>query len=105
MTNPIEFLGTNDVNDRSLFLLDIPSMDAIPAHIELGSRYFACFIDANAQAIPNEIMLSAARVLIRNGAAYVSTWGEGCENVHDIVDEAMLEFDPDPTDESVIMTT
>ncbi len=41
-----------------------------------------------------------AEVLLGSGGVYFCTWGNGCERVHDII-----EVDPDPADDSVVMTT
>jgi hypothetical protein len=46
-----------------------------------------------------------AEVLIASGCVYVCSWGEGCERVHDIVDEVCVGPDPSSDDDSAIMTT
>lgn len=48
-----------------------------------------------------------AEKLIATNCRSVCTWGEDCELLHDIVDEAYLATDPDfnPPDETMVMTT
>jgi hypothetical protein len=105
MTEAIELLRKDEVSDRSLFLLDISLPDEIPTDIKVDSKYFACFLARSATSIPEEALRSAANALLSNGAAFVCTWGGACEKVHDLVDQVSLEYDPDPTDDSVIMPT
>ena len=45
------------------------------------------------------------RKLLDAGAVYVCVWGPDCERVHDIIDEEAVGLDPDPTNDSVVMTT
>ena len=48
------------------------------------------------RAIRKETSLSISRIaelLIRAGCAYVVAWGEGCERVHDIFDENLVELE------------
>jgi uncharacterized membrane-anchored protein len=105
MTGTIELLGRDEVSDRSLFLLDVHSLDSIPKEVKVGSKYFVCFLVCDATAIPQETLRLAATVLLQSGAAFVCTWGDGCEKVHDLMDQVAFEFAPDSTDDSVIMTT
>lgn len=50
-------------------------------------------------------MSHVAEQLIDSGCAYLCAWGPGCERVHDIFDEILVRMDPDPADDSVVMTT
>jgi hypothetical protein len=92
MTEANELPGKDEVSDRSLFLLDIASLDEIPTDIKVGSKYFACFLACNATSIPEEALRAAANALLSNGAAFVCPRGEACEKVHDLVDQVSLEY-------------
>ncbi|MCB9870138.1 MAG: hypothetical protein H6837_09795 [Planctomycetes bacterium] len=52
-----------------------------------------------------ETVSHIAEQVLASGCVYLCAWGPGCERVHDIFDEILVGKDPDPADDSVVMTT
>ncbi len=100
-------IGIDDISERTLMLLTSSTLDAMPADIVVGSRYFVSLIVCDADAIPSEENAKCAQALLRAGCVYFCCWGPGCERVHDIVDgQYLIESGYSVReDESVVMTT
>lgn len=104
-TADIEKISRDDVWERELLLLELPSVDAVPEILHMPSDHFACFLVCDADGVATEFIREAALGLLRSGAVAVSTWGRDSTRVHDIVDDAALILNPFPTARSVVITT
>jgi len=95
-----------ELRNRSLFSLHLEHVQDISHLVDFPSHHFVCLIawDSSKSSV-EEISLLAKR-LLDEGAAYVCTWGEDCERVHDIFDEVLVMRGIDSGKEgNLIMTT
>ena len=90
---PFERLGRTVKPSRTLFFAEFRKADELVATLTFPTKHFVAML---AWDSTNEDVTSISRVaelLIRAGCAYVVAWGEGCERVHDIVDEDLVELE------------
>ena len=113
----VEFIGhgLDDLEDSptDLYLARIPSLAAwrlLPEDDlwrrvveEPGAAGCALFIAGDWRSATSEIR-EFASYCFSHGIFWVSTWGPGCEEAHDLFDWADLEA-KDPSTDSVVMTT
>ncbi len=100
-----EFIGVDDVSDRSLYLLDVPSIADVPPKLDLATRYFVCLIAADSEDTPREKLSALVQNLVASGCAYLAAWGAGCEALHDIADQKIAELSEDNRHLLEVMTT
>jgi hypothetical protein len=107
MSNVIQFIRNDNLTGRDLFFLPLNSSNDIPETIKLSSENFVCFIAWDSQKSSVEEISKLLEIIIKNGAAYICSWGPDCGRVHDIADEIdsypFKEFGS--PEDSVIMTT
>src|SRR5262245_21585380 len=103
----VQRLAHDDVNERDLFLLEVDAdtLDEVPDILGFSSPHFACLLALDGPTFSDAQVHRLAAKLLGNGAAYVCAWGPGCERVHDLIDDAILIFESDPTEDNVILTT
>ncbi|HZI61482.1 MAG TPA: hypothetical protein VFD62_12250 [Pyrinomonadaceae bacterium] len=99
-----ELIGRNDVTERDLFFLSLPSVLDVPGKLNLPSKYFGVLLVCDARNLEDALVVNLARSLIAQGMRYFCSWGNDCERVHDLLDSVIVEDHPDETDESVIIT-
>jgi hypothetical protein len=89
---------------RELVLVEADSPEQLEVWPDLPSVHFICLVvwDAPQQS---DVLLNFARKLLDAGAVYVCAFGEGCERVHDAVDEVVVTGNREPDANHVIMTT
>ncbi len=96
--------GDEGRSGRELILVEADSTEELGQWPVLSSSHFICLVVWDAP--PNsDVVLRVARTLVESGAVYVCTFGEGCERVHDAVDEVIMTGEREPDDEHVIPTT
>jgi hypothetical protein len=110
----MESLGdvADDEGERILYLARLPSLDgweslrADPmwsSVVERPGDGFALFLACDATTLPDGLIVAFAGYCVGRGLFWVSTWGQGCERVHDLFDRADLaRFEP--TD-GIVMST
>ena len=82
-----------------------------PSELHLPSKRFRLFVAADTQKLSVGAISDFAEAALRNGMVYLCTWGVGCERLHDIVDEVLVEDDlgpgmfRGPSSSDTIMTT
>jgi hypothetical protein len=101
----MEQLGRNRITERGLHVLELPSLDELPATLNLPGQYFGLFLVIDARQVTDETIRRLASSLIRVGMAYICIWGPDCERVHDLFDEVIVGLNPNESVESVKMTT
>jgi hypothetical protein len=82
-----------------------------PASLRLPDQRFRLFVAADTTCCTTEEISEFANATLSKGMVYFCAWGPGCERLHDIVDEVVVEDDlkerklasPGPHD--VVMTT
>lgn len=101
----LELIAYDEVTERKLYVLSVGKPEDVPDRIALSSSRFVCLIAWDASQSSVEDMVRVARKVLDSGAVYVSAWGSGCERVHDIFDEVVVESGLSEDDDSVVMTT
>ena len=67
---------------------------------------YCLFIACDSVEISVAVLSQFAKFAIKNGCAYVCTYGSGCSRLHDIFDEIhVIDTLDTPDDEGVLMTT
>ena len=99
---PIEDFGKDPTNERRLFTLALERAE-LNENLSLATKHFACLIAWDSEETKDEDISVFLRRIIDSGAAYICSWGKGCEKVHDLADEIDIEMNPDS--DNVIMTT
>ncbi len=95
-----------DGRGRRLRLLRVGTPEqAVEALRRLDRGAFACLLIWDAAGIPPETVGRVADALLDAGGVAFDVWGTDCERVHDVLDESAAERDPDPTVESVVLTS
>jgi hypothetical protein len=89
MNEPVQ-LSAKDGLEREIFYLFISDFSEFPAKIELSSKNFVLFFACDAYQLRTETLSEWSDKLIDNGLVYLSVWGNDCERVHDIFDEALV---------------
>ncbi len=77
-------LGRDGVSQRELYALEVPDFEAMPPRVSLPSPHYACLVVCDAELVATARLQRFCRSLIGGGAVYVSTWGPGCERLHDL---------------------
>ena len=83
-------------DDREFSLIVVEKFEEIPAKLQTISPYFG-LLTAIDFAGDSPDRRRAIERLIAQGLAYFSSWGVGCEELHDLVDRVDMEsghFDP-----------
>jgi len=88
--------------------MPLKQLNLWPEHIVLPSRHFGVLLLCNGKLIPDSEVFTVAKAMTKQGLAYLCVWGPGCERIHDLFDEVIVEAEfsegsikKDP----VIMTT
>lgn len=96
--------GDPDHMPRQLVLLEADSPADLQNWPTLPSPHFVCLVVWDAPPRPG-LLLGLAQKVLDAGAVYVCAFGDGCERVHDAVDEIIVSDNREPDDEHAIMTT
>lgn len=94
----VQLVGSVDDEDgsRDLYVAHAPAFGSWPSLlndelwrtvVEADELGFAVFIALDASDVSSEQVARFASYLIDHGAFWVSTWGPGCERVHDVFDQ------------------
>jgi len=89
MSQAVETIG-NDIYDRQICYLNVAEFRTLPSKYDLPSVNFVLFLACDAAGLPVDEIYDWAYEIINNGLSYVCLWGEDCERVHDIIDEAIV---------------
>jgi hypothetical protein len=97
-------IGKNKTTGRRIGLVFVPRLTAslLP---EMPEPYFGAFLACDAGGVSDETLRDFAQELLKRGLAYICVWGADCERVHDLIDEVIVESNPDETEQSVRLTT
>lgn len=84
----MEELGRELIHGRRIVLaeLDREWRAALPAELE----WITVLLVADADRVPDDAVRGLARTALARRCAWVSTWGIGCERVHDLFDDEYL---------------
>jgi hypothetical protein len=90
----LEHIGSDEVSNRELYLIDAAEPQDVSAELSLTGRYFVCLLAWDASASTDEAIKQLARRLLAAGCVYVCCWGSECERVHDLFDKVDGERSP-----------
>ncbi len=90
---------------KTVSLCSTDSLTNLSSLIQPSDKYFVLFIALDARGIDDQIIYSAAKELLDRGMVYACVWGPDCERVHDVIDLAIVQRNPDETDGNVVITT
>jgi hypothetical protein len=85
----IERFDTDHPTGRELFVLSLSESEELPSELELPSEHFACLLAWDSTEASIEQISVLAMKLLRSGAAYFVCWGDGCERLRNIIDNAV----------------
>ena len=93
-------------DDRQFSLIVVEEFEDILANLETTSPYLALLTAIDFAGDSPGVRRTIERLIAR-GLAYFSSWGAGCEALHDLVDRVDTEsghFNPDTTEDDVLLT-
>ncbi len=83
--------GRQATSRHYLFTWSVPTLSALRLESDtLPSPHFACLLAGDARGSPDALLLAIADHLLERGLAYFCAWGPDCEQVHDLVDQAVV---------------
>ena len=101
----LRLLGKDRITGYEVFLLGVPSVDAIPVRLPRAGHRFVCLLAMDARALSVDAISSMAKKLLDAGCVYFCCWGPDCERVHDVIDEVIVGEGVTPIAWSGVMTT
>jgi hypothetical protein len=90
----IELVGVEPVNERALYVSQVPALGDWPEAIEEPPPHFAAFVAADTTGLAEGDLHVFAGLLLGQGAVHVSAWGPGCERLHDAFDAVLGDTRP-----------
>ncbi len=99
------FVKVGSVYGREVHLLEVPDFCWISPELDWPAGSFVTLLTADARGVDSERIANAARTMLDAGCAYFCTWGPRCKHVHDVIDEVRAIPDPNPSADTVVMTT
>ena len=91
---------------RDLLTIEIREASELVSVVVPNTKYFVSLIAWDSTEVSAPEMRRVARLLLDAGCVYFCCWGEGCERVHDAIDEEYAARGTSVNDEeSTIMTT
>lgn len=88
MPGDFSFAGF-DRNARRAFLALVEKYADLAAVLPPADGAFVVFIGGDATTVTSDELRSAAEWLLNRGAVYFVIWGEGCERVEELVQDAI----------------
>ena len=103
VTARLERLG--EYGEATLFAshLDVAGT-TLPVH-SIDSPHFLCLLGGDFTKTAASELVQLVTGLIEAGACYFICWGDGCEAVHDLIDDILIGDDRFASEETIIMTT
>jgi hypothetical protein len=89
---------------RDIYLCSSETIESLVQQIVPPSPHFGLLLAVDARPLDADQIGYVAEDLVGKGLAYLCAWGPGCERVHDIFDEIIVEMDPE-LNNGVILTT
>jgi hypothetical protein len=103
-TPRLEPLGRDRTHGREMFLVQLQTLSSKPAAFEPPLEWFTLFLAADTAGDTTDELHEFAQRVLEHRCAYVSTWGLGCERLHDIFDETFVEEELDGREMPFLMT-
>jgi hypothetical protein len=101
----IEKFGKHPESGRTMFLLEIDSLDDWPEELALGkAKKFVLFLATDAADLSEEDLTAFSVKALDQGMVYLSSWGKDSERVHDTFEEAAADWDPDADADNALLS-
>lgn len=100
----LEKFGKHPVTGRTMYLLELDSLEDWPEELGMKSPHFVLFLACDARDIDDDDLAAFAGAALGQGMVYLSVWGEDAERVHDVFDETDADVNPDSTADSVVLS-
>ncbi len=88
--NELIEIKERDTFERQIFFLPLESLESLPLDLRLPTPNFVLFLACDASKTTTDSIYDFARKVVELGMAYVCSWGEDCERIHDIFDEFLV---------------
>ena len=96
-------LGIEPTRHRRVYGCDSPTFEELPPRLNIASKRFVLFVAADVGSLTG-INTTLAQ-LLDCGCVYLCAWGPGCEELHDAMDDVVLDLELKGAPERTIMTT
>ncbi len=83
----MKLLGEIKSSQSRVYVNFSESFDSLNS-LDFQARHSVVLLVSDSVEVDAGVIYSVADHFLRNGLVYVCTWGDGCERVHDIFDEA-----------------
>ena len=94
-----------DFPSKTIFFCPADSLTELPALIHPSNAHFVLFLAIDGREVDTETIYSVSEKLLDKGMVYACVWGPDCERVHDAIDQAIIQRNPNETNGNVVMTT
>lgn len=109
MTSRVQAHGRQKSSEREILSLAVPHIERLPQTLGFNSQHCVLFLAVDATSLADDKLFSLVDWVMDQGAVYVCVWGAGCEHVHDVIDETIVEaivkLGQMESDGTIIMTT
>jgi hypothetical protein len=89
---------------RVVFITEADRIEDLPEHISLPYPRFVLLLAYAHRDVPPHLAQALGK-LLDTGCVYLCAWGPGCEYVHDIMDDVVLDRELKGGPEQTIVTT
>jgi hypothetical protein len=96
-------LGIEPTRHRRVYGCNSSTFEELPRSLNIASKRFVLFVAADVGSLTG-IDTTLAQ-LLDCGCVYLCAWGPGCEQLHDAMDDIVLNREFEGAPESTIMTT
>jgi hypothetical protein len=87
----LERLGRSTTPERDLCHVNVLDPADVGTFQSPAGSHFAALVIWDSDGVPAATIGVFARRLLESGCVYVCTWGRGCERLHDIFDEEIVD--------------
>jgi hypothetical protein len=94
------------------YLFEVYSADRLAIPEKFDSRFFSLALLIDGTRLCNDELFAFAGECLRRGLCYLVAWGPGCERVHDLFDEEVIDdsgndryLPANASSDDVVMTT
>jgi hypothetical protein len=94
-----------DFPPKIVSLSTADSLTDLPALIKPSGAHFVLLLALDATKLEADLIHTVAEALLNKGMVYACVWRPDCERVHDTIDQAIIQRNPDETNGNVVMTT
>jgi hypothetical protein len=102
--SPAVAVGYDAATERELFVLELDRLEELPVRLRIPTRHFACLLVLDGRHTKAGDLHRCAASLLDQGAVYLSVWGPGCGRIRALLDDAILFFETEATEDGIVLT-